>query len=209
MWRFRWCQSDGIQCQFCFRPGKRQRLLSLLIRILRNRWLLPRWLLCKLWKHCLDFILKDCMGSCFRLSPPPPPPPAPVLCFSCLIAGLQVTSRRPCWWSRTKGSLSAGKWTLFWCKFSRRISFVLTTNMAALSRGCKPRISYHWRADMYYKGGGWVNYSFKLPKFWRNSRKQTRVIRSTNIGRSEGWSENNLTFKSTVKIFVQMNWSHV
>ena len=56
------------------------------------------------------------------------------------IAGLQVTSRRPCWWSRTKASLSAGKWTLFWCKISRRISFVLTTNMAALSRGCNPRI---------------------------------------------------------------------
>ena len=56
------------------------------------------------------------------------------------IAGLQVTSRRPCWWSRTKAFLSAGKWTLFWCKFSRKISFVLTTNMAALSRGCKPRM---------------------------------------------------------------------
>ena len=58
------------------------------------------------------------------------------------IAGLQVTSRRPCWWSRTKAFLSAGKWTLFWCKFSRKISFVLTTNMAALSRGCKPRINW-------------------------------------------------------------------
>ena len=56
------------------------------------------------------------------------------------IAGLQVTSRRPCWWSRTKTFLSAGKWTLFWCKFSRKISFVLTTNMASLSRGYKPRI---------------------------------------------------------------------
>ena len=56
------------------------------------------------------------------------------------IVGLQVTSRRPCWRSRTKAFLSAGKWTLFWCKFSRKISFALTTNMAALSRGCKPRI---------------------------------------------------------------------
>ena len=58
------------------------------------------------------------------------------------IAGLQVTSQRPCWWSRTKAFLSAGKWTLFWCKFRRKISFVLTTNMAALSRGCKPRIQW-------------------------------------------------------------------
>ena len=56
------------------------------------------------------------------------------------IAGLQVTSRRPCWESRTKAFLSAGKWTLLWCKFSRKISFVLTTNLASLSRGCKPRI---------------------------------------------------------------------
>ena len=40
--------------------------------------------------------------------------------------------------SKTKEFLSAGKWTLFWCKF--KISFVLTTNMAALSRGCKRRI---------------------------------------------------------------------
>ena len=57
------------------------------------------------------------------------------------IAGLQVTSRQPCWWSRTKAFLSAGKWTLFWCKFGRKISFVLTTNMAALSRGCNQE--YH------------------------------------------------------------------
>ena len=47
-------------------------------------------------------------------------------------AGLQVTSRRPCWGSRTKAFLSAGKWTLFWCKFSRKVPFVLTTNMVAL-----------------------------------------------------------------------------
>ena len=64
-----------------------------------------------------------------------------VLPCSKRVAGLQVTSRRPCWWSRTKVFLSAGNWTLFWCKFSRKISFALTTNMAALSRGCKPRIA--------------------------------------------------------------------
>ena len=32
------------------------------------------------------------------------------------IAGLQVTSRRPCWWSRTKALLSSGNETLFSCK---------------------------------------------------------------------------------------------
>ena len=59
--------------------------------------------------------------------------------FQYQIAGLQVTSRRPCWWSRSKAFLSAEKWTLFWWKFNRKISFVLTTNMAPLSRGCTPR----------------------------------------------------------------------
>ena len=33
------------------------------------------------------------------------------------IASLHVTSRRPCWWSRTKASLSSGNQTLFSCKF--------------------------------------------------------------------------------------------
>ena len=33
------------------------------------------------------------------------------------IAGLHVTSRRPCWWSRTKAFLSSGNQTLFSCKF--------------------------------------------------------------------------------------------
>ena len=46
------------------------------------------------------------------------------------IAGLHVTSRRPYWRSRTKAFLSSGNLTLF----------VLTFSMAALSRGCKPRI---------------------------------------------------------------------
>ena len=66
------------------------------------------------------------------------------------IAGLQVTSRRPCWWSITKAFLSAGKWTLFWCKFSRKNYFVLTTNMAALSRGCKPRIAQKKKKGFIY-----------------------------------------------------------
>ena len=33
------------------------------------------------------------------------------------IAWLHVTSRRPCWWSRTKAFLSSGNLTLFSCKF--------------------------------------------------------------------------------------------
>ena len=63
------------------------------------------------------------------------------LSFQFDIAGLQVMSQRPCWGSRTKALLSAGKWTLFCCKISRKVSFVLTANMAALSRGWKPRTS--------------------------------------------------------------------
>ena len=59
-----------------------------------------------------------------------------------------MTSRKPCWWSKTKEFLSAGKWTLFWCKFYKKISFVLTTNMAALSRGCKRRITVNVRSTV-------------------------------------------------------------
>ena len=50
-----------------------------------------------------------------------------------LIAGLHVTSRRPCWWSRTKA---------FHVNFSSKISIVLTPNMGALSRGCKQRLIF-------------------------------------------------------------------
>ena len=39
------------------------------------------------------------------------------------IAGLHVTSRRPCWWSRTKAFLSSGNETLFSCKFFEEIFF--------------------------------------------------------------------------------------
>ena len=56
------------------------------------------------------------------------------------IAGFHVTSRRPCWWSRTKAFLSSGNLTLFSCKFFEKKKILLqTTNMAALSRGCKSR----------------------------------------------------------------------
>ena len=56
------------------------------------------------------------------------------------IVGLHVTSRRPYWRSRTKPFLSPGNLTLFSGKFFKKNSIVLTFNMAALSRGCKPRI---------------------------------------------------------------------
>ena len=39
------------------------------------------------------------------------------------IAGLHVTSRRPCWWSRTKAFLSSGNETLFSRKFFEEIFF--------------------------------------------------------------------------------------
>ena len=42
---------------------------------------------------------------------------------NCAIAGLHVTSRRPCWWSRTKVFLSSGNETLFSCKFFEEIFF--------------------------------------------------------------------------------------
>ena len=84
------------------------------------------------------------------------------------IAGLQVTSRRPCWWSKTKAFLSAGKWTLFWCKFFPKISFVLTTNMAALSRGCKPRIGVILSPPQ----DAWIQTSWIFPRHRKYSRKR-------------------------------------
>ena len=53
-----------------------------------------------------------------------------------VLAGLHVTSRRPCWWSRTKAFLSSGNKLYFHVNSSRKTSIVLTPNMAALSRGC-------------------------------------------------------------------------
>ena len=60
------------------------------------------------------------------------------------IAGLHVTSRRSRWMSRTKALLSSENLTLFSCKFFQKNSVVLSSNMAALSRGCKPRIYFIW-----------------------------------------------------------------
>ena len=58
-----------------------------------------------------------------------------------------MTSRRPCWWSRTKHFSPLGTKLYFRVNSSRKSSIALTTNMAALSRGCKPRIDeYLWRA---------------------------------------------------------------
>ena len=47
------------------------------------------------------------------------------------IAGLHVTSRRPCRWSRTKVLLSSGNKTLLLCTSFKKKSIVLTLNMAA------------------------------------------------------------------------------
>ena len=63
-----------------------------------------------------------------------PLPPHPILLQT--IATLHMTSRRPYCWSRTKAFLSSG----IHVNSSGKISIVLTPNMAALSRGCKPRI---------------------------------------------------------------------
>ena len=62
------------------------------------------------------------------------------------IAGLQVTTVRPCWWSRERAFLSSGN-------FEKKNYTVLNASMAALSSGCKPsiniRIPSHVRPRMY------------------------------------------------------------
>ena len=56
--------------------------------------------------------------------------------------GLHVTSRRPCWWSRTKVS-PLGTKLCFHVNSSRKNSTVPTPNMTALSHGCKPKIAFN------------------------------------------------------------------
>ena len=53
-----------------------------------------------------------------------------VVILSSLYCCFCMTSQRPCWWLRTKAFSPLGT----------KHHFALTTNMAALSRGCKPRI---------------------------------------------------------------------
>ena len=48
------------------------------------------------------------------------------------IAGLHVTSQRPCWWSRTKAFHPLGTKIYFHINSSEKNSIVLTPNMAAL-----------------------------------------------------------------------------
>ena len=55
-------------------------------------------------------------------------------------ASLQVTSRWPCWLSRTKAFLFSWNLNPFSCKFLGYKFVLLTPNKAALSRGCKPGI---------------------------------------------------------------------
>ena len=55
-------------------------------------------------------------------------------------AQYELTTRRQYWRSKTKAFLSSGNLTLFSGKLFKKNSVVLTFNLAALSRGCKPRI---------------------------------------------------------------------
>ena len=99
---------------------------------------LPRWRLSQISHpgeiQYVNFLPMCTSVSLIPVSCPSPPSPHPILLPT--IATLHVTSRRPCWWSRTKAFLSSG----IHVNSSGKISIVLTPNMAALSRGCKPRI---------------------------------------------------------------------
>ena len=100
---------------------------------------LPRWRLSKI-SHPGDIQYVNFLPMCTSVSlipvgcPLPHSPPNLILLQT--IATLHVTSRRPYCWSRTKAFLSSG----IHVNSSGKISIVLTPNMAALSRGCKPRI---------------------------------------------------------------------
>ena len=56
-----------------------------------------------------------------------------------LIAVLHVTSRWPCWRSRTEAFLSSGNQTLFWCKFSSKKICYIDFHVTWLQ---KPRLGH-------------------------------------------------------------------
>ena len=58
-----------------------------------------------------------------------------------LIAGLQLTSRQPCWGTTTKRFPPLGTKLFYHANSAKKFFIVLTTNMAALSRGCKRSIA--------------------------------------------------------------------
>ena len=56
------------------------------------------------------------------------------------IAGLQLTSRQPCWGTTTKRFPPLETKLFYHANSAKKFFIVLTTNMAALSRGCKRSI---------------------------------------------------------------------
>ena len=60
--------------------------------------------------------------------------------FLSAIAGLQLTSRQPCWGTTTKRFPPLGTKLFYHANSAKKFFIVLTTNMAALSRGCKRSI---------------------------------------------------------------------
>ena len=66
------------------------------------------------------------------------------------IAGLQLTSRQPCWGTTTKRFPPLGTKLFYHANSAKKFFIVLTTNMAALSRGCKRSIvPFHTRANKF------------------------------------------------------------
>ena len=57
-----------------------------------------------------------------------------------LIAGLQLTSLQPCWWTTIKRFPPLGTELFYHANSAKNFLIVLSPNMATLSRGCKPRI---------------------------------------------------------------------
>ena len=103
---------------------------------------------CKVWMVWMDLVGSKCREfelPCITLRYAQCHLPAKF--WVLLIAGLHVTSQQPCWWCvrGQKKSISL-LWELnpIFCKLFEkkfyRIDHQHTTNMAAFSRGCKPRI---------------------------------------------------------------------
>ena len=83
------------------------------------------------------------------------------------IAGLQLTSRQPCWGTTTKRFPPLGTKLFYHANSAKKFFIVLTTNMAALSRGCKRSIK--WRPTRGFED------ELRLKGYREDERKRQRV----------------------------------
>ena len=78
------------------------------------------------------------------------------------ITGLQVTSRRPCWWSKTKAYLSSGNLTPFSCKFFEQNFYCIDPQHGRLVTWLQTKNSlFKWRFRSRRRRCCWISLLIK------------------------------------------------